>query len=59
VETQDVTEIRGPAPSYKACLVGNRIVFSYRESDEVEDYQIHIAPATFEPSSETVAMEKI
>ena len=59
VETRDVTEIRGPAPSYKACLVGNRIVFSYRESDDVEDYQIHIAPATFEPSSETVEMEKI
>lgn len=59
METQEVTEICGPAPSYKACLIGDRILFSYRESDEVEDYQIHIAPATFEPSSETVEVAKI
>ena len=59
METQEVTEIHGPAPAYKACLIGDRILFSYRESDEVEDYQIHIAPATFEPSSETVEVVKI
>jgi hypothetical protein len=58
-ETQDVQEIRGPAPSYKACLIGNRIVFSYKESEDVEDYQIHIAPATFEPTAETVQTVKI
>ena len=55
-ETKEVQEIRGPAPCYKACLVGNRIVFSYRESEELEDYQIHVAPAIFNPTSETVQM---
>jgi hypothetical protein len=54
--TQSVSEIRGPAPSYKACLVGSRIVFSYKESDATEDYQLHIAPALFEPTTETVQM---
>jgi hypothetical protein len=59
IDTQEVKEIRGPAPSYKACLVGNRIVFSYRESDATEDYQLHVAPADFTETTHTVMMEQI
>lgn len=57
-ETRSVQEVRGPAPCYKACLVGSRIVFAYRESEELEDYHIHIAPAVFQPTDETVQMVK-
>jgi hypothetical protein len=58
-ETQETQEIRGPVPSYKACLVGNRIVFSYKESDAAEDYQLHIAPADFTETTHTIIMEQI
>jgi hypothetical protein len=59
IDTHEVLEIRGPAPGYKACLVGNRIVFSYKESNETEDYQLHIAPAEFTETAQTVVMERI
>ncbi|MCL2744620.1 MAG: hypothetical protein FWE67_12280 [Planctomycetaceae bacterium] len=55
-ETKSVSEFSGPAPVYKACLVGNRIVFSYRESEEVEDFQLYAAPLVLQPSEETVSM---
>ena len=57
VDSKETLEIRGPAPVYKCCLVGNRIVFSYRESEDLEDYQLHIAPADFSPTDETVSLE--
>lgn len=59
IDTKEVQEIRGPAPSYKACLVGNRIVFSYKESEETEDYQLHVAPAEFTETQHSVVMERI
>ena len=57
VDTKEVSEIRGPAPVYKCCLVGNRVVFSYRESEDLEDYQLHIGPATFGTTDETISLE--
>lgn len=56
VDTNDVSEIRGPAPVYKCCLVGSRVVFSYRESEDLEDYQLHIGAATFGPTDEAVSL---
>lgn len=59
IDTREVQDIRGPAPSYKACLVGNRIVFSHKESNEAEDYQLHIATAEFTETAHSVVMERI
>lgn len=57
IETNETLEFTGPAPMYKACLVGNRVIFSYRESEEIEDYQLCIAPLALAESDETVTIE--
>ena len=59
IDTQETSEITGPAPAYKACLVGNRVVFSYRESTELEDFQLHVAPLELQPATETVTVTQI
>ncbi len=59
VDTDTVSQIVGPAPVYKACLVGNRVVFSYRESEEIEDFQLHVAPLELQPTSDSVSIEAI
>ncbi|HBT77678.1 MAG TPA: hypothetical protein DEB39_12325 [Planctomycetaceae bacterium] len=56
LDTGETGEIIGPAPVYKACLVGNRVVFSYRESLELEDFQLHVAPLELRPATETVTV---
>ena len=57
VDTNELLEFQGPAQMYKACLVGNRVVFSYRESEDIEDYQLCVAPLVLSETSETVALE--
>lgn len=54
--TGSIHEIVGPAPVYKACLVGNRVIYSYRESEEIEDFQLHIAPLELQPTTDSVSL---
>lgn len=56
VRTQELQEIVTPSNCYKACLVGARLVFSNRESDDIEDYQLHITSPEIGDSEETVFM---
>lgn len=58
VDADTVRQIVGTAPVYKACLVGNRVVFSYRESEEIEDFQLHVAPLELQPTSDSVSLQK-
>ena len=57
VDTNETLEIKGPAPTYKACLVGNQIVFSYRETEDVEDYQLCVAPLVLEATENAITLE--
>ena len=54
--THELQEIMIPANCYKACLVGSRLVFSHRESEGLEDYQLHITSPEIGDSEETVSM---
>jgi len=56
IDTQETLEIKGPAPTYKACLVGNRIVFAYRESADLEDYQLCVAPLVLEATDKVITL---
>jgi len=57
MDADETLEIKGPAPTYKACLVGNRIVFAYRESEDVEDYQLCVAPLVLEATEKTITLQ--
>jgi len=57
IDSNETLEIKGPAPTYKACLVGNRIVFAYRETEDVEDYQLCVAPLVLEPTDMEITLE--
>jgi hypothetical protein len=57
IETNETLEIKGPAPTYKACLVGNRIIFAYKESEDVEDYQLCVAPLELETTEKSITIE--
>jgi len=59
IDTNETLEIKGPAPTYKACLVGDRIVFAYRESEDVEDYQLCVAPLELEATDRVITLEPI
>lgn len=59
VDTEELLEFTGPGQIYKACLLGNRIVFAYRESEDVEDYQLTVAPLVLEPTEKTVTVVEI
>jgi hypothetical protein len=56
IDANTIHEIVGPAPVYKACLIGNRVVYSYRESEEIEDFQLHVAPLELQSSNEIVTV---
>ncbi len=55
-QTRELQEIITPANCYKACLVGSRLVFSNRESEELEDYQLHITSPEIGNSEEFVSI---
>jgi len=56
VDTNETRELQGHTSVYKCCLVGNRLVYSARESSELEDYQLHIVPANFVETKEVVEL---
>ena len=57
IDSNETLEIKGPAPAYKACLVGNRIVFAYRETEDIEDYQLCVAPLVLEATEKMITLE--
>lgn len=56
VDTHETRELQGPDSVYKCCLVGNRLVYSYRESPDLEDYQLHVGTANFVDTGEAVEL---
>jgi len=59
MESNETLEIKAPAPTYKACLVGNQIAFAYRESEEIEDYQLCVAPLVLEATEKMMTLEPV
>jgi len=59
IVSNETLEIKGPAPVYKACLVGNRIAFAHRESGGIEDYQLCVAPLVLEATEKVITLEAL
>jgi hypothetical protein len=57
--SHETLEINGPAPTYKACLVGNRIAFARRETEDIEDYQLCTAPFVLEATDKAITLEPV
>jgi len=59
IDTNETLEIKGPAPTYKACLVEDQIIFAHRETEDVEDYQLCVAPLVLEATKKMITLESM
>ena len=57
VDTGETLELKGPVPLYKSCLVNDKVVFSHRESDDLEDYHLCLETTLYEWTVESVNIE--